>query len=84
MRKVHNLRGDRGDQTSQRLSTKHKTVSLVDVVSLRDMKEFAKKLPMTSKARELILDMDDSMPRWEVLEQLMVISKILDDDLKKH
>ena len=55
-----------------------------DVVSLREMKEFAKKLPMTSKARELILDMDDSMPRWEVLGQLMVISKILEDDLTKH
>ena len=31
------------------------------------MKEFAKKLPMISKARELILDMDDSMPRWKAL-----------------
>jgi hypothetical protein len=57
---------------------------LTDVVSLADLKEFAKELPRTYKARELILEMHDSMPRWMAVGQLLVIDKILRDDLNSR
>jgi hypothetical protein len=47
------------------------------------MKEWARKyLPMTSRARALIMEMDDSMPRWMVLGQFDIIAKIVEDELK--
>ena len=68
--------------SNQALPTKPHAVSPTDVVSLVDLKEFARKLPATYRARELILEMDDSMPRWMAGGQLLVINKILHDDLK--
>jgi hypothetical protein len=39
-------------------------------------KEFAKKLPSTYRARESILEMDNSTPRSMAVGQLLVIDKI--------
>ena len=56
-------------------------IRLDDVVSLVGFKAIAKKLPERSLARALILEMDDSVPRWMALGQLLVIDKILCRDL---
>ena len=80
-RKMKNVRPVDSDQA---LPAKHPTITLTDVVSLADLKEFAKKLPPTYRSRELILEMDDSMPRWMAVGQLLVIDKILRDDLNSR
>ena len=56
-------------------------IRLDDVVSLAGFKAIAKKLPERSLARALILEMDDSVPRWMALGQLLIIDKILHRDL---
>jgi len=56
-------------------------IGLDDVVSLVGVKAVARKLPERSLARELILEMDDSMPRWMALGQLLTIDRILCKDL---
>jgi hypothetical protein len=37
---------------------------------------------LSSRARELIMEMDDSIPRGIALGQMEIISKIVDDELK--
>ena len=56
---------------------------LEETVSLLPMKEAAKEhLPLGSRVRALIMEMDDSMPRWRALPQMEIIMKILHDELK--
>jgi hypothetical protein len=56
---------------------------LEEPVSTAGFKDWATKyLPPSSKARELIIEMDDSMPRWIALGQMEIISKIVGDELK--
>ena len=53
------------------------TASLTDVVSLEAVKAIAMKLPETNMARQMILKMDDFLPRWIALGQLLLINKFL-------
>jgi hypothetical protein len=64
-------------ESSRDSCAKNSDVTFDDVVSLASLKEFAKRLPDRSLARELILMMDDSLPRWIAVGQLLLISKIL-------
>ena len=52
-----------------------------DVVSLVGVKDVAKELPETSMAKQLIMKMDDSMPRWIALGQMLLVDKILYQEL---
>jgi hypothetical protein len=52
-------------------------------VSTLGFKEWARKyLPLTSRARGLIMEMSDAMPRWIMVGQFEIISKIVEDELK--
>jgi hypothetical protein len=56
---------------------------LEEPVSTIGFKDWARKyLPLSSRARELIMEMDDSMPRWMAVGQFDIITKIVDDELK--
>lgn len=68
-------------ESSKDSSMKNSNVRFDDVVSLVGVKDVAKKLPEKSMARELILKMDDSMPRWIAVGQLLLIDKILYEEL---
>lgn len=67
----------RKDQTTARLAY------LEEQVSLLPMKEAARNhLPLGSKVRGLIMEMEDSMPRWRALPQMEIIIKLLHAELK--
>lgn len=56
---------------------------LEEDVSTLGFKEWARKyLPLSSKVRGLIMEMDDSMPRWRGVGQFEVISRLVEDELK--
>jgi hypothetical protein len=56
---------------------------LEEDVSTLGFKEWARKyLPLSSKVRGLIMEMDDSMPRWRGVGQFEIISKLIEDELK--
>lgn len=80
-----------GAQTDTRQSTKHNNasenagkvgVSLYDEVSLAGLKEWARKLPDSSLVRELVLEMNDSMPRWGAVGQMCLLDRLLSKELK--
>jgi hypothetical protein len=64
-------------ESSRDSCVKNSNVRFDDVVSSASLKEFAKGRPDMSLARKLILMMDDSLPRWIAVGQLLLISKIL-------
>lgn len=56
---------------------------LEEDVSTLGFKEWARKyLPLSSKVRGLIMEMDDSMPRWRGVGQFEIMSKPVEDELK--
>jgi len=85
MRKPYGLGNRSVHEPSQNSLTKISNIKFDYAVSLVHLKDLAKKLPDASRARELILAMADSMPRWVALGQLLLIDKVLnDDDLKER
>ena len=48
-----------------------------ETVNLAEMKDLARQLPERSTAKELILKMDNSLPRWIAVGQLLLIHKVL-------
>ena len=67
---------------SRKVTARNLGVSLYDKVSLAGLKEWARKLPESSLVRELVFEMDDSMPRWELLSQMCILDKLLRRELK--
>ena len=63
-------------------STKNPNIRFDDVVNLREVKELARSLPSDSKARELILALNDNETRWVALGQLLLIHKFLWNERK--
>lgn len=55
-----------------------------EIVSLADVKDVARLLAETSVARRLILKMDDSLPRWIALGQLLLIHKVLYEEFGRN
>ena len=71
------------DKRSSDASVETRLAWLEEIVSTTGFKEWARKyLPLSSKVRGLIMEMDDSMPRWRGLGQFEIISKLVDDELK--
>jgi len=65
----------------RREAARDQTVSLHDKISLAELKKWARELLASSLVRELILDMDDYMPRWEALGQMLLLNKLLRREL---
>jgi len=54
-------------------------------MSTGGFKDWAEKyLPLSSRARELIMEMDDSMPRWMAVGQIDIITKIVKMNSRHH
>lgn len=48
-----------------------------DVISLKEVKDLARRLPPDSTARELMFALNDNETRWIALGQLLLIHKFL-------
>ena len=48
-----------------------------DIISLREVKDLARRLPSDSKARELMFALNDNETRWIALGQLLLVHKFL-------
>ena len=69
-------------EANQASSMKTSNIRFDDVVSLMEVKDLARRLPSDSKARELILALNDNETRWIALGQLLLIHKFLWDEFK--
>jgi hypothetical protein len=69
-------------EPNQDSSMKHSNIRFDDVISLREVKDLAGKLPSDNKARELMLALNDKETRWIALGQLLLIHKFLWKEFK--
>ena len=69
-------------ESSPITSVKNSNIRFDDVISLTKVKDLGRSLPADSKARELILALNDSETRWIALGQLLLIHKFLWNERK--
>ena len=70
--------------TSSTEPTYNSNVRFDDVVNLREVKDLARRLPVDSKARELIFALNDHETKWFALGQLLLIHKFLWNERKNE
>ena len=61
---------------------KNLNIRFDDVVSLKEVKALARRLPLDSKARELIFVLNDNETRWIALGQLLLVHRFLWDEFR--
>jgi hypothetical protein len=69
-------------ESSPKLFMRNSSIRFDDVISLTEVKDLARTLPPDSKARELMLALNDNETRWIALGQLLLIHKFLWSEFK--
>jgi hypothetical protein len=69
-------------EPNQDSCVKNSNIRFDDVISLREVKDLARRLSPDSKARELMFALNDNETRWIALGQLLLIHKFLWDEFK--
>jgi hypothetical protein len=69
-------------ESTTTLTMREPSVRFDDIISLAEIKDLARSLPPDSKARDLMLALNDNETRWIALGQLLLIHKFLRNEFK--